>query len=80
MTVERKLTFIYFVLGLGMGVLSIYLNSIVSLGIGIAIYLISFFVTKRLIARDKNFTWYLTNTLLTFALVWLITWIFIFNL
>ena len=80
MTVERKLTFIYFVLGLGMGLLSIYLSSIISLVIGIAIYLITFFVTKRIIAKDKNFTWYLINTLLTFALVWLITWIFIFNL
>lgn len=80
MNVERKLTLIYFILGIGMGILSNFLDVMLSLTIGVALYVISFFVVKRFENSGKKFSWYVLNTLLTFALVWLVTWIFLFNL
>ena len=80
MNAERKLTLIYFILGIGMGVLSVYLNAMISLGIGVVLYIISFFIVKVYLRENKKFAWYVMNTLLTFVLVWLVTWIFLFNL
>ena len=81
MNAERKITLIYFVLGLGTGILSKYISVILSIGVGVALYLISFLIVKNLVKDDKKkFSWYIMNTLVTFVLVWLITWIFLFNL
>lgn len=80
MNPERKLTLIYFVLGIAMGVLSTYLNVMLSVGIGVVLYLISFFIAKKFTGENKKFSWYVLNTLLTFVLVWMVTWIFLFNL
>lgn len=80
MTAERKLTLIYFVLGIAMGVLSTYLNTMLSVGIGVVLYVISFFIAKKFTGENKKFSWYILNTLLTFVLVWMVTWIFLFNL
>lgn len=80
MSAERKLTLIYFVLGVGMGILSAYLDVMLSIGIGAGLYAVSFFVAKRFAGDNKKLSWYVLNTLLTFVLVWLVTWIFLFNL
>ena len=80
MSAERKLTLIYFVLGIAMGVLSTYLAAMLSVGIGAVLYVISFFIAKKITGENKKFSWYLLNTLLTFVLVWMVTWIFLFNL
>lgn len=79
MNVERKLTIIYFVLGVGMGVISKYIDALLSLAIAIAVYAISAFVLRRQ-GEGKKLSWYVLNTLLTFVLVWIVTWIFVFNL
>ena len=80
MTAERMLTLIYFVLGIGMGILSNRLDVALSLAIGVVLYVVSFFVAKRFVSEKKKFLWYVLNTLLTFVLVWLVMWIFVFNL
>lgn len=80
MNAERMLTLMYFVLGLAMGILSNYLDTLLSLGIGIFLYVVSFFAAKTFIGEGKKLSWYILNTLVTFVLVWLITWIFLFNL
>lgn len=80
MNAERKLTLIYFILGIGMGGLSVYLNAMISLGIGVVLYIISFFIVKVYLRENKKFAWYVLNTLMTFILVWLVTWVFLFNL
>ena len=80
MNSERKLTLIYFVLGIAMGIISTHFNTIVSIGIGVALYLISSFISKWFVGEKKKFSWFVLNTLLTFVLVWLVTWIFLFNL
>jgi len=79
MNSERILTVTYFALGVAMGILSIYLGAGTSVGIGAVAYAASFFISKRFI-RGKKFSWYILNTLLTYVLVWLVTWIFLFNL
>lgn len=80
MNAERKLTLIYFVLGLAMGILSNYLSSTMAFGAGTAVYALSFLVSRTVIGEKKKLSWYVLNTLLTFVLVWMITWIFLFNL
>ncbi len=80
MNTERILTLIYFVLGVGMGILSIYLGTMLAVGIGVVLYLGSFFIARQFVDKGKKFSWYVLNTLLTFVLVWLVVWIFLFNL
>ena len=63
-----------------MGILSPYLNVMLSVGIGVVLYVISFFIAKNFTGENKKFSWYVLNTLLTFVLVWMVTWIFLFNL
>ncbi|MBU5537535.1 MAG: hypothetical protein QW818_03475 [Candidatus Aenigmatarchaeota archaeon] len=80
MNTERVLTLIYFILGVVMGILSNYLNLIFSLSAGVVLYIISFFITKMFVDRRKKFSWFVLNTLVTFVLIWFVTWIFVFNL
>ena len=80
MNIERRLALIYSVLGFGMGILSIYFASVISLIIGVGVYIVSFFAVKKFVRDNKKFSWYVLNTLVTFVLVWLVTWIFLFNL
>lgn len=80
MSAERMLTMIYFVLGIAMGILSNRLDVMLSVVIGVILYVGSFFAVKFFVSEKKKFSWYVLNTLLTFILVWLVTWIFIFNL
>jgi len=80
MTAERMLTLIYFVLGIGMGILSNRLDVALSLAIGAVLYAVSFFVARRFVSEKKKFSWYVLNTLLTYVLVWVVVWIFVFNL
>ncbi len=79
MNTERTLTFIYFTLGIFMGVVSLFLDVSIIVGVAAILYAVSFFVFRKM-ARDKKTSWYITNTLVTFILVWLVTWIFIYNL
>ena len=80
MNTERKLALVYLILGLSMGFLSNYLkNNLYSFAIGIAVYGVSFFILRRFVGRDKTTQWYLGNTLVTFALIWLVAWIFAYN-
>ncbi len=80
MNAERTLTMIYFVLGIAMGILSTRLDVMLAIGIGTLLYVGSFFAVKLFVNEKKKFSWYVLNTLLTFVLVWLVTWIFLFNL
>lgn len=77
---ERKLTLTYFILGITMGLLSTRLDAVLSFGIGAVLYIVSFFLVKKIVSENKKFLWYVMNTLVTFALVWLVTWVFLFNL
>lgn len=80
MNTERKLTLIYFVLGIVMGLMSTYFDTLISVIIGAGVYAISFFASSLFIGEKKKFSWYMLNTLLTYVLVWLVTWIFLFNM
>ena len=80
MNIERTLTLIYLVLGISIGILSVYLTTMISLVAGAALYIVSFFIIRIFADKKKKFSWYILNTLLTFILVWMVTWIFVFNL
>ncbi len=80
MNSERLLALIYFGLGLIMGILSLKLSMMFSLGIGVVVYLVSFFAARQFIGGKQKLSWYILNTLLTFILVWMVTWVFLFNL
>lgn len=80
MNAERTLTLIYFVLGIVMGILSNYLSTTITLIAGVGLYVISLFVTRQFIGEKRKLSLFVLNTLLTFVLIWIVTWIFISNL
>lgn len=80
MNSERFLALIYFGLGLIMGFLSLKISTMLSLGIGVVVYLVSFFAVRQFVGGKQKLSWYVLNTLLTFILVWMVTWVFLFNL
>lgn len=81
MNAERKLTLIYFILGILMGIVPKFVNnSMLIIAVGVGLFTISFFVVRQFIKENKKLTWYLLNTAVTFVLVWLVTWIFVFNM
>ncbi len=80
MNSEKLINFAYFVLGIVIGVASSYLKGVSPFALGAAVYLISFGLMKIMNHEKKKLSWYLTNSLLTYALVWVVTWIFVYNL
>lgn len=77
---EQKLTTLFFMLGLAAGIISNYVSNIfITIGIGAAIYVVTFAVLANKV-KSKKLKWLIANTLGTFILVWLVVWIFIFNL
>ncbi len=79
MKLEQILTLAYSGLGLISGFISNYLKSItLGLGVPIAIYIISYIILMKLVSYKKK-SWLTANSLITFILVWLVVWIFLFN-
>jgi membrane associated rhomboid family serine protease len=80
MNLEQKLTIIYTFLGIAAGFLSAILSSMLySIISAAAIYLVSFIFLVRFL-RHKKTIWLISNSLVAFALIWLVTWILVFNL
>lgn len=79
-SLEQKLAVLFFILGVVAGFASNYLaNLLFSLAAGVAIYAASFSVLAGKI-KSKKTKWLVTNSLVTFVLVWLVVWIFLFNM
>jgi Mn2+/Fe2+ NRAMP family transporter len=80
MNLERKLTLIYIFIGIASGFLSNLFSSLVySIVLPVVIYLISFFLLTRFV-KQKKISWLISNSLWVFVLVWLVAWIFVYNL
>ncbi|MBI2547181.1 MAG: hypothetical protein HYW23_01905 [Candidatus Aenigmarchaeota archaeon] len=77
---EKVLTLIYLVLGAVAGFVSNKFDYLISLGIGIIIYLVSFIIVRKIVKAQKKTSWYVLNSLVTFLLVWLVAWIMLRNL
>ncbi len=71
---DRKLTLIYFVLGVIAAAISLYVDSLIALSAAVIIYLVSLLPVRKLIEVKKTSV-FLTTTLVTFILVWLVVWI-----
>jgi hypothetical protein len=80
MNLDQKFTIIYTTIGIVCGAISnIFSNLIFALVIPLLVYAISFVFFVRLI-KNKKPLWILSNTIFIFILVWLVTWIFLFNI
>ena len=79
MKLMRILTLVYVGLGIVAGFISnLFENRLIAILSVLVIYMISY-VILVLSARSKKRNWLLVNSLITFILVWLVVWIFLFN-
>lgn len=85
-TIEQKIILIYTGLGVGVGLISNffthaaspYQNLATALLMPLAIYFISLTTLLKTIRQTKT-KWLVYNSFVTFVLVWLIAWIFLYN-
>jgi len=79
MKLEQKIAIIYSFIGIASGFLSNFLNSLLyAVILPLAVYSISFIILVRL--SKRKILWLLSNSFITFLLVWLVVWIFLYNL
>ncbi|MBI2545095.1 MAG: hypothetical protein HYW22_00650 [Candidatus Aenigmarchaeota archaeon] len=76
---DRKLTIIYFILGVLVALVSVYIDTMIEVGLALVLYGISYFVTRKFIEVKKTSV-FLTTTAVTYFLVWLVAWILVYNL
>lgn len=79
MNLEQKLTIVYSIIGIASGFVSNFFTLLYAVSIPLVAYSISFVFLVRLI-KHKKILWLLSNSFITFVLVWLVAWIFIYNL
>jgi hypothetical protein len=81
MEVERWVVVLFTLLGLVGGVMSNYLHGLVGLASAVVL---PWAVCSLLVALSHKLLtptrWLALNSLVTFGLVWLVTWIFLYNL
>lgn len=76
---EQKMGTISFALGVAMGFFSYQVGGgPVAWLVPIAVYVGSVFGLKKVFTEKKP-KWIVTNSILTFLLVWVVSWIFILN-
>lgn len=86
-TIEQKIILIYTCLGIAVGPISNfftfaaspYRNLAIALLLPLAIYFASLATLVKTI-RQKKIRWLVHNSFMTFVLVWLVTWIFLYNI
>lgn len=77
---EQKSAIIFTIFGAAMGAFSTYIGILVlSFAVPIAGYIAMLFLMSR-IETSKKMKWIVTNSIMSFLLVWLVSWIFIFNI
>lgn len=87
MTIEQIIILIYACLGVGVGLISNFFTSTASphqnlataLLVPLAVYFASLAFLLRTIQQKKK-RWLVYNSFMTFILVWLVVWIFLFNI
>lgn len=79
MNLVQILTLIYIGLGIAAGYVSNFFdNRLLSVLISFLIYMVAYVILIKAVAYKKR-SWLVTNSLITFILVWLVVWIFLFN-
>ena len=84
MKIDQVFALGYLALGVFLGVLSNYLlssngNLTFALVIPLFVYLVSLFPLLKFI-KSKKRRWIITNSFITFVLIWLVVWILLYNL
>jgi len=84
MKVDKVVIFIYVLLGFGLGFFSNFFLQILSslflaFVVPILIYSATLFPLLKMV-RQKKKKWLVSNSLITFLLVWLLVWITLYNL
>ena len=82
MKVEQKTVAVYMVIGFLCGIFSNYLTSInltLSLLVPVAVYFGTLLPLIRIV-KERKFRVLISNSLITFFLVWLMIWVFLYNL
>ena len=75
----RILTLAYAGLGIVAGYISNMVESrLVAVAAAFLVYIVSYVVLVKMVTYKKK-GWLVGNTLITFILVWLVVWIFLFN-
>lgn len=79
MKVEQNIGIIFAIVGIAMGLFSNFIGIIfLAFIIPIAAYVGSIFASSKMF-KEKKIKWIVMHSIGTFVLVWMITWIFVFN-
>jgi len=80
MKIEKILVLAFTFLGLFTGIVSNYISEAsISILVALAIYCLSVFSMTKFV-KEKKKKKLILNSFVTFILVWLVVWIFLFNL
>jgi len=81
-TIEQKIVFIYMIIGIVCGLVSSYFtatNLSYALMLPVAIYAVATVPLLRM-AREHKTSMVISNSLVTFLLVWILVWVFLYNI
>jgi hypothetical protein len=71
---------IHTIMGIVAGYLSIFTGrALYSLGLAILILIVTGYVTE-FILKKKGIKWWMSNGVIMFLLVWIVAWVFFFNM
>ncbi|MFH0711149.1 MAG: hypothetical protein V1944_01070 [Candidatus Aenigmatarchaeota archaeon] len=84
MKIDQLIISIYVLIGFGLGFFSNYFlrihsSLILALGFPALIYAITLFPLLKVV-RQKKKRWLLSNSFITFILVWILVWVTLYNL
>jgi uncharacterized membrane protein len=84
MKIDRIIILIYVLLGFGLGCFSNYFLRIhsslfLALGLPALIYAATLFPLLKIV-RQKKKKWLLSNSFITFILVWILVWVTLYNM
>jgi len=84
MKIDKIIVALYLFLGIFFGYISNYFNKIMSnLTLALLVPVLLYVVSQPILikfVKEKKRTWLISNSFITFVLVWLIVWILLHNL
>lgn len=79
MKVEQLMTLMYSFLGIVCGFVSQYFKTLMfSLTIPVLAYVASVIIMSKFV-KSRRMKWLISNSFVTFVLIWLLTWVFLYN-
>jgi len=79
MKIERVVIIVFSILGAIAGIVSNYLTDLIfSVPVSAIVYFIPYLAMSKLF-KGKKRKWFIQNSVITFILVWLVVWIFLYS-